>query len=246
MSNCVRSGLAMAMRCLVLCMAFWLFVSQACWAAEAELAELPEAPQAQAESSPQPETPALEITILDGEGALNNIRQRTAREPIVQVKDRNRKPVAGVLILFAINDGPSGAGATIGGASTFSAVTDADGRAQARGYTPNSTEGKFTITVTATLGALVALAIIHQENRLGAAGPSESTSNATQSTSGTTQPSQSASSATHSKFHILPKSPIAKMLIVGGIAAGVLVLVLVTTSNRGSNITAGAGSVTHP
>ena len=166
MSNCVRSGLAMAMRCLVLCMAFWLFVSQACWAAEAELAELPEAPQAQAESSPQPETPALEITILDGEGALNNIRQRTAREPIVQVKDRNRKPVAGVLILFAINDGPSGAGATIGGASTFSAVTDADGRAQARGYTPNNTEGKFTITVTATLGALVALAIIHQENRL--------------------------------------------------------------------------------
>ena len=147
----------------------------------AELAELPEAPQAQAESSAQPEAQALEITILDGEGALNNIRQRTAREPIVQVKDRNHKPVAGVLILFAINDGPSGAGATIGGASTFSAVTDADGRAQARGYTPNNTEGKFTITVTATLGALIATAIIHQENRLGAAGPSESRSNATQS-----------------------------------------------------------------
>jgi hypothetical protein len=210
-------------------MAFWLLVSPALWAAETEVAELPEAPQAQAETSTQPEAPALEIAILDGEGALNNIRQRTAREPIVQVKDRNHKPVAGVLILFAVNDSPSGAGATIGGASTFSAVTDADGRAQAHGFTPNSTEGKFTITVTATLGVIIATAIIHQENKLGAAGPSQSTSN-----------------TTPSKFHIVPKSPIAKMLIAGGIAAGVVVVVLVTTGNSGSNITAGSGAVTHP
>jgi len=219
-------------------MAFWLPASPALWAAEAE-PELPEAPQAQTGSVAQPEAQALEITILDGEGALNNIRQRTAREPIVQVKDHNRKPVAGVLILFAVNDGPSGAGATIGGASTFSAVTDADGRAQAHGYTPNSTEGKFTITVTATLGALIATALIHQENRLGAAGPSQNTSNSTQS-------SQSASNSTPSKFHIIPKSSIGKMLLAGGIAAVVVVVVLVTTSNNGSTVTAGTGTVTHP
>lgn len=217
-------------------MSVWLFISPACWAAEAELAELPDAPQAQPENSAQPQ--ALEITILDGEGALNNIRQRTAREPIVQVEDRNHKPVAGVLILFAINDSPSGAGASIGGASTFSAVTDANGRAQAHGYTPNSTEGKFTITVTATLGAIIATAIIHQENQLGAAGPSQGKSN-------TTQSSQSPANTTPPKFHVIPKSPIAKMLIAGGIAAGVVVLVLVTASS-GSDITAGAGSVTHP
>jgi hypothetical protein len=220
-------------------MAFWLFVSPALWAAEAQLAELPAAPEAQTETLAQPQPQALEITILDGEGALNNIRQRTAREPIVQVKDRNRKPVAGVLILFAINDGPSGAGASIGGASTFSAVTDADGRAQARGFTPNRTEGKFTITVTATLGALVAMAIIHQENRLGAGGPSQGKSN-------TTQSSQDTSSASHSKFHIIPRSKTGKVLLATGIAVGVVVVVLVTTANSGSNITAGTGTVTHP
>ena len=32
--------------------------------------------------------------IVEGEGAINNIRLRTAREPIVQVEDENRKPVA--------------------------------------------------------------------------------------------------------------------------------------------------------
>ena len=40
----------------------------------------------------------LQITILDGEGALNNIKQRTAREPIVQVTDENHKPVAGAVV----------------------------------------------------------------------------------------------------------------------------------------------------
>jgi hypothetical protein len=219
-------------------MAFWLSVSPALWAA-AGSAELPEAPQAQAGSSGQPQSgssaqpqaQALEITILDGEGALNNIRQRTAREPIVQVKDRNRKPVAGVLILFTINDGPTGAGGSIGGASTFSAVTDADGRAQIHGYTPNSTEGKFTITVTATLGAIIATAIIHQENRLGAASSSQNTSNSTKS-----------------KFHIIPKSTTGKVLLASAVAAGIVAIVLVATSGSksGPDITAGAGSVTHP
>ena len=37
----------------------------------------------------------LNIEIVEGEGAVNNIRQRMAREPMVQVTDENRKPVAG-------------------------------------------------------------------------------------------------------------------------------------------------------
>ena len=35
------------------------------------------------------------IEVVEGDGAINNIRQRTAREPIVQVEDENHKPVAG-------------------------------------------------------------------------------------------------------------------------------------------------------
>jgi len=229
-------------------MALWLFVSPACWASgplDAVPAELPDAPQPQPQAAPQPEAQALEISILDGDGALNNIRQRTAREPIVQVKDRNRKPVAGVFILFAINDGPSGAGATIGGASTFSVVTDAEGRAQIHGYTPNSTEGKFTITVTATVGALVATAIIHQENRLGGAG--ENSQQSTSSGGTAAGEGVAVGKSARTGFHIIPRKPIARELAVVGVMAGVVVLVVVlTNTNTGSQITAGAGSVGHP
>src|ERR1041385_9431846 len=42
----------------------------------------------------------LSITIVEGEGAINNVRQRVNREPIVQVEDNNRKPVAGAVVVF--------------------------------------------------------------------------------------------------------------------------------------------------
>jgi hypothetical protein len=58
-----------------------------------------------------PEPKQLTISILEGEGAINNIRQRTAREAIVQVQDENHKPVAGVAAI-------GGVLATRGGSST--------------------------------------------------------------------------------------------------------------------------------
>ncbi len=112
----------------------------------------------------------LHITILDGEDALNNIRERTAREPIVQVEDENHKPVAGALILFSIQNGGTGAGGTFNGLSTLSVTTDSSGRAVAHGLKLNQTAGTYTITVTATLGALVATALIHQTSVAGAGG----------------------------------------------------------------------------
>ena len=38
--------------------------------------------------------PRLEIVIVQDDGAINNIKQRTARETIVEVRDENHKPVA--------------------------------------------------------------------------------------------------------------------------------------------------------
>ena len=214
---------------LSMCVALCLLPPPACWAEDplfAGLSALPDAPV------PQQEAPAqtLEITILDGEGALNNIRQRTAREPIVQVEDHNHKPVAGALILFTIHDGASGAGGSFAGASTLSAVTDANGRAQGHGFTPNSSAGRFTITVTATLGAIVVTAIIHQENGLGSASGNANTEP-------TVKP----------KFHIIPKNPIVRVVIGEAILAGVIATVVVLTSgNGGTLVTAGPGSVGAP
>ena len=78
---------------------------------------------------------SLQITILDGEDAMNNIRQRTAREPIVQVEDENHKPVAGAVVIFLLpNDGAGGTFA--GGAHTLTVTTDSKGQAVGRGPRP--------------------------------------------------------------------------------------------------------------
>jgi hypothetical protein len=103
----------------------------------------------------------LNLVIVEGDGAINNIRQRTAREPIVQVEDENHKPVAGAAVLFLLPDrGPGGTFAD--GSHSLSVVTDSQGRAAARGIHFNHAQGQFTIQVTATFGGLTATAVITQ------------------------------------------------------------------------------------
>jgi hypothetical protein len=120
-----------------------------------------------------PETPAakpiaLNIVIVEGEGAINNIRQRTAREPIVEVQDENHRPVAGALVLFALpRSGPGGVFPN--GATTLSVTTDQQGRAVARGLKPNRHEGQYQVTVTASYAGATATAVISQANVLAVA-----------------------------------------------------------------------------
>lgn len=109
---------------------------------------------------------SLQITILDGDEAMNNIRQRTAREPIVQVEDENHKPVAGAAVIFFLpNDGPGGTFAD--GSRTFTTTTDSKGQAVARGLRPNHAAGKFQIRVQAKFQGVTAQAAISQTNMIG-------------------------------------------------------------------------------
>lgn len=112
---------------------------------------------------------SLKINILDGEGALNNIKTRTAREPIVQVEDENHKPVAGATVIFLL---PSdGAGGTFyNGARSVTSITDSTGKAVARGLRPNSVSGDFQIRVTANYQGKVGHSVIHQTNSLAGLG----------------------------------------------------------------------------
>src|SRR6476660_10550614 len=87
-------------------------------------------------SAQQP--PELQILVIGGEGSINNVKQRTAREPVVEVRDRNNRPVAGALILFeAPRNGASGT--FLGGSPTLRVTTDAQGRAAGQGFRPNTT-----------------------------------------------------------------------------------------------------------
>lgn len=109
----------------------------------------------------------LNLIIVEGEGALNNIRQRTAREVIVQVEDENRRPVAGAAVAFTLPN--QGAGGTfLNGARTFTVTTDNQGRAVAR-FTPNQSEGKYEIRVNSSHQGRTASLVIAQANILGAA-----------------------------------------------------------------------------
>lgn len=110
----------------------------------------------------------INIVIVEGEGAINNVRQRVAREPIVQVEDENRKPIAGAAVTFLLPN--QGAGATFAnGARSLTVVTDQNGRAFARGLQPNGTNGQYQIRVNASHQGRTASATINQTNAIVAA-----------------------------------------------------------------------------
>jgi hypothetical protein len=113
----------------------------------------------------------LSITIVEGEGAINNVRQRVNREPIVQVEDQNHKPVAGAVVIFLLPvQGATGTFAD--GSHMLMAVTDNQGRAAARGIRPNNQSGPLQIRVTASFQGLTASSVITQTNVAGAASAS--------------------------------------------------------------------------
>jgi hypothetical protein len=113
----------------------------------------------------------LSITIVEGEGAINNVRQRVNREPIVQVEDQNHKPVAGAVVIFLLPD-QGATGTFADGSHMLMAVTDNQGRAAARGIRPNNQSGPLQIRVTASFQGLTASSVITQTNVAGAASAS--------------------------------------------------------------------------
>jgi hypothetical protein len=114
--------------------------------------------------------PMLNLVVLEGEGATNNIRQRTAREPIVQVQDENHKPVAGAIVVFTLPSNGAG-GVFANGARTLSIVSDNQGQAVARGFRPNGLKGQFQIRVNASHQGQTTSTSINQTNAVvGASG----------------------------------------------------------------------------
>lgn len=105
----------------------------------------------------------LKIVVVQGEGALNNIRTRSAAPIIVEVRDDGDKPVAGAEVVFQLP--PAGPGGVFNGwMRNQTARTGAEGRAETNGFAPNDEAGRFNIKVTATSGTRSASVIIAQTN----------------------------------------------------------------------------------
>jgi hypothetical protein len=116
----------------------------------------------------------LSIVIVEGEGAINNVKDRVNREPIVQVEDENHKPVAGAAVIFSLpNQGATGVFAN--GTKTLTLTTDAQGRAAALGIKRNNVSGQMQIRVSASAGGATATAVITQTNVAATSGAGLST-----------------------------------------------------------------------
>jgi hypothetical protein len=158
--------------------------------------------QQQPAAAPSSSDEDLTITIVEGDGGINNIKKGIATKPVVEVHDRNKRPLAGALVTFTLpNYGASGTFAD--GSQVLSVTTDAAGRASAV-LRPNGVAGQFKIDIRASFQGHTAATSITQTNTVaGVAGSSAA----------------AAAAAGHS--HLLIIAIAVGAAVAGGIAAGV-------------------------
>jgi hypothetical protein len=124
--------------------------------------------------SAQDQLPAggkLNLVVVEGEGSINNIKQRTSRQTIVQVEDENHRPIAGATVTFLLPSGGPG-GTFANGATTLVRTTGADGRASMT-FQPNQASGQFNIRVTASAQNQQTSISITQSNTAAPGGPGQ-------------------------------------------------------------------------
>jgi len=113
------------------------------------------------------------IEVLEGDGAINNIRLHRAKEPVVRVVDQDGHPIPNVAVTFLLpSQGASGTFAD--GKTIITFTTGPDGKAIARGLRPNGTAGQFQIRVTTSLEGHAATTDISQTNAEPAQGKGSS------------------------------------------------------------------------
>jgi len=109
----------------------------------------------------------IKIVVQEGQGAINNIPQHRAKEPVIQVQHEDGEPVVGAMVTFLLPD--TGASGTFAdGARMLNIQTDEKGQAVGRGLKPNASAGRFLIRVSASYHGQAASATIAQINAIPA------------------------------------------------------------------------------
>jgi hypothetical protein len=105
----------------------------------------------------------LKITVVEGQGAIQNVSRPGAFEPVVEVTDSTGRAVTGAAVTFTLPAvGPGGV--FTDGSRSLMTHTDASGRATARGFRPNRNLGPYEIRVTAAADGQAGSAVISQTN----------------------------------------------------------------------------------
>jgi len=108
----------------------------------------------------------LHIEILKGDGGINILKTKTAVKPVVAVRDRNDRPVAGVAVTFtAPNDGPSVV--FLNGSRSITLMSGPTGEIVVEGMEPVN-PGAFQIAVSASLQSETVVTAISLTNVLTA------------------------------------------------------------------------------
>jgi hypothetical protein len=108
---------------------------------------------------------ALRIVVLEGEGAVHNIRRRAVSPVQVEVRDGRNRPVEAAKVRFTLPElGPGGR--FVDGGRTLEVVTGEDGRAGFTSFVPNGQEGRFSLAVDAQASGREAGTAIVQSNSL--------------------------------------------------------------------------------
>jgi len=168
--------------------------------------------------------PRLDLTVLAGDGGVNIVKAKKAVMPVVEVRDQERRTVPGLSVTFtAPTSGPHVTFAQ--GSSTYSTVTDSDGRATVSAMTPVG-QGEFKISVSATFQGETATAVISQTNYL-------TVTAANAATGGAATPGAARSGAATPGSHGISKTLIG--VIIAGVAAGAGAAVALGKGGGGSS-----------
>jgi hypothetical protein len=118
-------------------------------------------PKARVSNAP-PTSEGLNLLVLEGQGAVNDIRMPKAMTLVIEVRDDNYRPLEGAAVDFQLPPkGPSGS--FDGELRNKQVVTNVQGQAAAV-FTPNTERGRFTIQTKASFGARTGMASIMQRN----------------------------------------------------------------------------------
>lgn len=153
------------MRALVRSGSLWL----ACWIAVQPVAvcgQAPQAPKPPVEAT-SPELavpkPKMNVAVVEGEAAINNIRKQKGNDIVVLVRDGNRNPLPRATVTFTFP--PEGASAAVGdGRKTATVTAGSDGYAVLRGIKPNRVPGTMVVQVEAKHQDQTATATVTQFN----------------------------------------------------------------------------------
>jgi hypothetical protein len=178
--------------------------------------------------------PELKIVVLAGEDGVNILKTKTAVKPVVEVRDRNNLPVAGVYVSFTAPD--SGARVIFAhGNSTFTTLTDSSGRATVHVMKAMG-QGAFKIGVRASFQGHIATAAIAQTNYLTAAA-------ATAAGAGAGAGGAAAGGAAGGAAAAAGISGTMIGVIAGAVAAGVATAVAVSKSGGGAKASTPTGTI---